>query len=270
MNGQIDWVAASTRLYAALVGLYPRPFREAYGPELKLAFRDCVRDGYGRAGVWGVLVVWLGVVPDLLTSAADQHFEEEPGMAMKTITGVLTGTLTGAGLIGGGLWIACGVLLLLGPAGLVGDGLRESGEVIPLFFIGVQLVAFGLIAVFLVASRSWPMPARLLLLVAVGGGLFTDWVWEANAGSADGWMLMAGILVQVAGLALAGAGLLRRSDTRTWGVLLLMLAAGLAFANTEDARAILIAVAGGLMMVLMALILRSTARPHPGRPAASG
>jgi hypothetical protein len=247
------------------VRLYPRPFREAYGDELKHVFRDWVRDGYRRRGVLGVIAVWVDVMPDLVASAADQHVEEDPGMALKFGVGILSG----AGLIGGALWVGCGVLWLIGPAGLVGEALREPRAVLPLFFIGLQLVAFGLKAIFLAASRPWPVLARVLLLVGAGGGLITSLLWQSSAGAADWSVLMGGVVLQGLGLVLAGLGLLPRPETRWLGVLLIGLALGPILANTEDWRAVFLAVAGGLMVVLMAWIFRPVIGTHPGTPAVS-
>jgi len=83
----MKWVATSTRLYAALLWLYPTRFRETYGVELLQVFRDCARDGYHRGGAWGLVQVWVGVLPDFLVIAAEQHAEEDSTVSLKILIG---------------------------------------------------------------------------------------------------------------------------------------------------------------------------------------
>lgn len=261
----MNWVTTSIKLYATLVRLYPQRFREAFGDELQLVFRDCARDGFQRAGAWGVLHVWLGVLPDLVNSAAEQHAGEDFPVLLK----ILTGMLSGAGLIGGALWILAGFLILQRPPG-TSDGVnRDIADLMPLFFIGVQMVSMGLIAVFLLPSRQWSMPTRVLVLIAAAGGLVTAGIWQVYADSANWMILISGSLVQTACVALAGVGLLRQTRSRTWGGVLLMLGLTLFFTNTEDWRAIFLALSGALTMGLMVLMFRSAPGPNPGAPALS-
>lgn len=260
----MNWVTTSSRLYAVLLRFYPKRFREAYGDELQLVFRDCARDGYQRGGGWEVLRVWSGVLPDLIVSAAEQHAEEESTVSLK----VLIGILSGAGVIGGGLWILASVLILQRPEGS-GGAYRDVTDLMPLFFVGLQLFSMGLIAVFLLPGRHWEPLARVLLLVAAGGGLLTAGVWQLYADSADWITLISGFMIQTACLALAGLGLLRRGDSRAWGLLLLALAVIRLLVNLDDWRAVFLAVAGAMCVGLMVLMFRKSPGPNPGTPALS-
>ncbi len=269
----MNWVTTSTRLYAALVQFYPKRFREAYGDELQQVFRDCARDAHQRAGAWGLIRVWLGVLPDFFTTAAEQHAEEDLTVSRKliggTLNGFLVGMLSGAGLIGGALWILVGAVSFLRPPGVPGGMYRDVEDLLPLFFSGVQLVSLGLIAVFLLPGRQWSFPFRLLLLVAAGGGQVTAMGWQFFGDTADWMVLTTGILIQVAGIALAGLGLLRQARSRTWGALLLTLAAAMLLFNFEDWRTLFIALSGALTMGLMVLMYRSAPGPNLGTPALS-
>lgn len=261
----MKWVATSTRLYAALLWLYPRRFRETYGVELLQVFRDCARDGYHRGGAWGLVQVWVGVLPDFLVSAAEQHAEEDSTVSLK----ILIGMLSGAGLIGGALWILVGAVSFLRPPGVPGGLYRDVEDLLPLFISGVKLVSMGLVAVFLLPGRQWSLPYRLLMLVAAGGGLVTASVWEFLPDSADWMVLVVGVMIQTACIALAGLGLLGQARSRVWGALLLTLGAALFVFNFEDWRAIFLALSGAAAMGLMVLLFRSAPGPNPGTPALS-
>ncbi len=261
----MNWVTTSIRLYSALIGFYPKRFREAYEEELLLVFRDCALDGHRSSGGWGVMRVWLGVLPDLFTSAAEQHAEEDMNVSIK----VLIGMLSGAGLIGGALWVLASILILQRPMGLSGVTYRDVGDLLPLFFIGVQLFSMGLIGVFLLPGRQWELPSRVLLLIAAGGGLVTGILWQSYASSANWGMLVAGVLVQSIGLALAGFSLMRQTRSRNWGLVLLAVAAAQLLFNFEDWRAIFLAIEGLLAMVIMVMMFRPAPGTTPGAPAMS-
>ncbi len=261
----MNWVTTSIRLYSALIGLYPKRFREAYEEELLLVFRDCAQDGHRSSGVWGVMRVWLGVLPDLVTSAAEQHAEEDMNVAIK----ILIGMLSGAGMIGGALWILASILILQRPLGIASGSYRDVEDLLPLFFIGVQLFSMGLIGVFLLPGRQWVFLSRVLVLVAAGGGLVTGLLWQSYASAADWGMLVAGVLVQSTGLALAGFSLMRQTRSRRWGLVLLTMAAAQLLFNFEDWRAGFLAVEGLLAMGIMVMMFRQAPGTTPGAPAVS-
>ena len=61
----------SERLYALILRLYPRPFRERYANEMMRVFRD-------RLNHEGGVRVWLDVLGDAVVSIPRQHFVQEP------------------------------------------------------------------------------------------------------------------------------------------------------------------------------------------------
>lgn len=56
----------SERLYWLLLHAYPRAFREAYGHEMLLVFRDMQREMAERHGRWGALHAWRTVAADVV------------------------------------------------------------------------------------------------------------------------------------------------------------------------------------------------------------
>ena len=63
----------SERLYAALLILYPKKFRAAYGQQMRLTFRDACRVAYHRNGSGGLLALWLPTLLDLFKSALEER-----------------------------------------------------------------------------------------------------------------------------------------------------------------------------------------------------
>ena len=81
MNRDPWWIAAADRVYALALHLYPRDFRETWGPQMRQAMRDrwreCAKDGRGAFGAA------FALLPDLATSAGKEHlhaFGEEAAM----------------------------------------------------------------------------------------------------------------------------------------------------------------------------------------------
>ena len=95
----------SERLYVALLYLYPKKFRAAYGQQMRLTFRDACRVAYHQNGVSGLLALWLPTLFDLLKSALEERARQgELTMSKERLIG-LAGPLT----------IVVGALMLVGP-----------------------------------------------------------------------------------------------------------------------------------------------------------
>ncbi len=65
----------TVRLYNLLLWLYPPQFRHTYGAEMRLLFRDCLRDAR-NVGEDEVLTLWLSTFIDVCLSAPRAHLEE--------------------------------------------------------------------------------------------------------------------------------------------------------------------------------------------------
>ncbi len=66
-------LAASHAAYALLLHACPAGYRRAYAPLMRQAFRDLAREAYVRHGAWGVVALWLRVLPDTCTTALAEH-----------------------------------------------------------------------------------------------------------------------------------------------------------------------------------------------------
>jgi hypothetical protein len=95
----------SEQLYGALLYLYPKKFRAAYGHQMRLTFRDACRVAYHQNGVGGLLALWLPTMFDLLKSALEERARQGEIMMSKERLIVLAGPLT----------IVVGALMLVGP-----------------------------------------------------------------------------------------------------------------------------------------------------------
>ena len=69
-------VAASARLYGALLAAYPARFRCEFGAEMLQVFRDASRETYRRRGPFAVLRLWPRTLGDLARSAAAERFDK--------------------------------------------------------------------------------------------------------------------------------------------------------------------------------------------------
>lgn len=65
--------AFSERLYRLLLLAYPRAFREEYGSEMFLVFRDAYREASRRQGLLGVLRLWSDVFSDYVKTVCIQR-----------------------------------------------------------------------------------------------------------------------------------------------------------------------------------------------------
>src|ERR1051326_1611361 len=70
---------SSQKLYERLLALYPKAHREEYGPPMAQLFRDQSRDAWRSARRWGLVALWLRVLPDLLKTSMLEHLSELKG-----------------------------------------------------------------------------------------------------------------------------------------------------------------------------------------------
>ncbi len=72
MNGRDDRIRRAARRYAALLRLYPKRYRQAFGAQMLQTFKDYYRDASEREGGVG-LTFWLAVVGDELQGIAREQ-----------------------------------------------------------------------------------------------------------------------------------------------------------------------------------------------------
>ena len=63
----------SERVFAALVRLFPRTFRNRFGRDMRDLFRDQLYAARSRSGTAGVARLWLAVIPSLVAAAILEH-----------------------------------------------------------------------------------------------------------------------------------------------------------------------------------------------------
>lgn len=85
-------LAVSNTIYSLLLRACPAGYRHAYGRLMAQAFGDLASDAYRRRGAWGVLVLWMRILPDTSTTVVAEHI-----VAMKEQRAVAASELATAG-----------------------------------------------------------------------------------------------------------------------------------------------------------------------------
>src|SRR6266853_6988162 len=72
-------VALSGRIYQHLLACYPPQYRRDYGPAMAQLFRDQCRDAWRGGRGWGLVGLWLRVLPDLMKTSVLEHISTFKG-----------------------------------------------------------------------------------------------------------------------------------------------------------------------------------------------
>ena len=257
-----NWLSFSARIYRSLLGLYPSRFRAEYEAEMARTFRDSCRAEYRQNGALGLAGVWAETVPDLVVSVTDEHAQEEFQMVKTNLIRVLAV----AGIVGGALWVAFGIMANMLPAGVDGGAFRDVDGLIPLLGMAWMLLTLGLIGLYLRYSERWPMVAKLSLIVGILSGTEVFVCFLFNIGWpvwVFGWFGLIG------GLLLSGLALLTLPAERSWAGMLILIALSLFFFNFEDWRVLFGAGAGILMIALSARLLAGSLNRQNEPPLAA-
>lgn len=173
--------AAVERCYGAAVRLYPRRFRDEYGPDLELLFREQCED----ESVWRV-TARTGL--DLALTIPTQHLEARMNTDSTTPVSLLFAVLATGGLL---LAVVGGTS---GPTSILGLGLA---------------FVFGLLAV-IAWRRAAPPPVRTTSrswwMLLVGGLALIGLVIAAAGAGVEAWYLgmasvLTGMVLVVIGIA---------------------------------------------------------------------
>lgn len=70
------WLEFWVCVYRLLLWVYPASFRRQYAGEMAQVFRDMAAAALERRGPLGMIALWLRVVPDAVSSAANEHCTE--------------------------------------------------------------------------------------------------------------------------------------------------------------------------------------------------
>jgi uncharacterized protein involved in exopolysaccharide biosynthesis len=76
---EIKAVLRSQRLFERLLALYPKAHRAQYGPAMSQLFRDQCRDAWRARRTWGLVSLWLHVLPDLVETSLLEHLSTLKG-----------------------------------------------------------------------------------------------------------------------------------------------------------------------------------------------
>jgi hypothetical protein len=163
MRGEL---LVSERLYRALLHLYPKEFRAAYGQQMRLTFRDACRVAYHRNGAGGLLALWLPTLLDLFKSALEERARQGEISMSKARLIALAGPLT---MLIGSMWMVASIgemVILIEPASA--DTFWDSFWFFPVFLSLIPLL-FALIGTRLRFLQAAGVPGRLGLALSVAG-----------------------------------------------------------------------------------------------------
>lgn len=156
----------SERLYGALLHLYPKEFRAAYGRQMHLTFRDACWLAYHRNGTGGLLALWLPTLLDLFKSVLEEWARQGEITMFKERLITLAGPLT---ILVGAMWAVASIGHFAFQTGLARDEALLGFIAIPFFFSFVPLL-FALTGTQLRFHQSAGVLGRLGLALSVAGG----------------------------------------------------------------------------------------------------
>jgi hypothetical protein len=221
----------SERLYAALLILYPRRFRAAYGKQMRLTFRDACRVAYQRNGTIGLLAFWLLTLLDLIKSALAERVRQGEITLSKTRLIALAGPLT---LLVGAMWVVASigeVVLLVGPSYV--DTFWDHFYFFPIFLSFILMLP-AFILTRLRYHLAAAAPGRLGLNLSIAGCAGT-WLFVLSSILIDmvapalddgGWpdyVISACVLAIMIGHMLFGMDALRNRLLPRWNVMPLLV-----------------------------------------------
>ena len=137
-------IELSAGVYGALLMLYPKEYREEYGPHMVQVFRDSCRHEVGRDGVLGLVALLTRTVLDLLSTAVAERNkapEVHREVEMKKWLGHIGGAVL-MGLAWAVIWAPVAVLigLIVDPDGSM-DEMWVAIGAYPGFLCGVLFSA---------------------------------------------------------------------------------------------------------------------------------
>lgn len=210
----------STRLYQALLTVYPSEFRQAYGNPMMQVFRDCCRRALGERGLAGLLALWIWTMLDTVQTALEEHTQRGVDMSQKKFI-----KLSGWALMLGGLAVMLGWLAGTRPEynrfnarSLPIDRYANAVE-FPLIVMGMLLLSVGLIGLFLrYGQRAGGFGRFSLGLGAISGLVSAIGAIGLGIYDSEPWwsMFFLGMTVQYLGLALFGIANLRQRTLPRW------------------------------------------------------
>lgn len=160
-------VAASVRVYQALLVTYPAGFQEEYGSQMVQVFRDCCLGAVRQGGMYRMVRFWTKTLLDLVQSVISEHAHKEIEMKNEMKPGDIR--LAGLALMWGAGTFTLGVLVIL----LGGDKLWGVSAALT-NVLGMSLFVVGLLGLRKrYGEKAGPIGKSLLWLGAVLGPSLT-------------------------------------------------------------------------------------------------
>jgi hypothetical protein len=126
-------VDSSRRFYARLLGLYPREFRNEFGPSMLQVFGDQCRSALEESGTRGMVFLWVRTLVDLTASVLREHIAA-PHASLGLMEAVPNAPLP---------WKGVGLVLIPGLVFFIGQIGQLTGQ--DWFFLLVRRAAYYLI-----------------------------------------------------------------------------------------------------------------------------
>jgi hypothetical protein len=142
------WIESSRQFFVWLLHLYPGEHRLAYANCMQQVFTDTCRESYQKKGGWGIILLWLRVLPDLGYTAVLEHLSS-PRAAWGLMEPVPNAPLP---------WKGVFMILLPGLVYLVSQIAQLTGQ--PWYLVVYYRAAFFLIIPVLlvwVITRRFPL-----------------------------------------------------------------------------------------------------------------
>jgi hypothetical protein len=210
----------STRLYQALLSVFPSGFRQDYGGPMLQVFRDCTQRALRESGAAGLLSLWGRTMLDTLQTAIEEHSQRGVDMSKSKFV-----KLSGWALMVGGLALVLGFLAGTRPeynqfnarSLLIDQYANAAAD--PLMVMSMLFLAVGFIGLFL----QYGQQAGSFGQVSLGMGALSGVVGAVGAIGLstidrEPWwsIFFFGLIFEFLGLALFGLANLRQHTMPRW------------------------------------------------------
>ena len=209
----------STRLYQALLVVYPSGFRRNYsGPMLQL-FRDCSQRALHKAGTTGLLAFWCRTIVDTVQAAIEEHSQRGVDMSKEKFF-----KLSGWAMIVGPILFLIGAWASSRPpyvsyaiSSLPIDRYAKPAAT-PLIVVGLVFISLGILGMLVRYTLKFDGASVLLGIGALAGlASAVGAIILAVTDSSPWWELfILGIAIQYIALAIFGFITVRRRLLPRW------------------------------------------------------
>ena len=210
----------STRLYQALLTVYPSEFRHAYGGLMLQVFRDSCQRALRESGTAGLASLWNRTMLDTVQTALEEHAQRGVDMSKGKFI-----KLSGWALMLCGGIMSLGLLAGTRPQynpfnalSLPVDQVLNAAAT-PLIAVGLLLLSLGFIGLIVRYGQKAGSFGRFSLALGVLSGVIsTAGAIGLGILGSDPWfsMFFFGLTIQLLGLTLFGVASLRQRTLPRW------------------------------------------------------